>query len=456
MRRFLSVLLLVCLLMTAAAPALAAALPTVSFRTESGAINGGCAYELIVKVNQAQTEDLPVQIKNGATGEVLTVVIPAGEKQATWVVETAVVDAREKINFSIEKSESYKGTGRHALTVQTLPRVSFTTDIMLGALGRKATVKMKCTNPASILKGNNTYQLRNSEGEVLMEKAWPVGAKEASFTFQVEEDMLGRQDLSLWLGEHCLTAETGYISLADTSRKVIQRLAPEVPLMAIGIDCAYDDTKTDAILEVLEKHNVKVTFFTTGYFLRTFPESIKKILDAGHEIGNHSNTHEHMLEQGIYTQYRQVMRPVEDVEKMLGVTPRLFRPPFGEFNAHISSLCRGEGMEMIMWTMSYCDSMWKYPYEKLIEYATTGEDYGPGAIVLCHLDGVFMPDTLEAGLSYYESLGLQVVPISALIYASGGKLPPMPDAREALVYTDEYWPNWLRENVPEHAWVLDK
>lgn len=456
MKRFLSVLLLVCLLMTAAAPALAAGLPTVSFRTESGAINGGCAYELIVKVNQAQTEDLPVQIKNGATGEVFTVVIPAGEKQASYVVETAVVEAREKINFSIEKSEAYKGTGRHALTVQTLPRMSFTTDIMLGALGRKATVKMKCTNPASILKGNNTYQLRNSEGEVLLEKAWPVGSKEASFTFQVEEDMLGRQDLSLWLGDHCLTAETGYISLADTSRKVIQRLAPEVPLMAIGIDCAYDDAKTDAILEVLEKHNVKVTFFTTGYFLRTFPESIKKILDAGHEIGNHSNTHEHMLEQGVYTQYRQVMRPVEDAEKMLGVTPRLFRPPFGEFNAHISSMCRGEGMEMIMWTMSYCDSMWKYPYEKLIEYATTGEDYGPGAIVLCHLDGVFMPDTLEAGLNYYESLGLQVVPISALIYASGGKLPPMPDAREALVYTDEYWPNWLRENVPEHAWVLDK
>ena len=74
MKRFLSVLLLVCLLMTAAAPALAAALPTVSFRTESGAVNGGCAYELIVKVNQAQTEDLPVQIKNGATGEVLNTV----------------------------------------------------------------------------------------------------------------------------------------------------------------------------------------------------------------------------------------------------------------------------------------------------------------------------------------------------------------------------------------------
>ena len=140
----------------------------------------------------------------------------------------------------------------------------------------------------------------------------------------------------------------------------------------------------------------------------------------------------------------------------MGVTPRLFRPPFGEFNAHITSMCRGEGMEVIMWSMSYKDSLWGPSMEQLIENATTGADYGPGAIGLCHLDGVGMPDTLDAGLTYYESLGLQVVPISALIYASGGELPPMPAAREALVYTDEYWPAWLRENVPEHAWVLDK
>ena len=456
MKRILSVLLLVCIWMLAAVPAMAAGLPTVSFAAAEGAINGGFAYDLVVRVNQPQTADLPVQIKNGATGEVFTVVIPAGEKQAAYAVDTDAVDTRAKISFSILKSEMYKGNGRHALTVQPLPRVTFAGKIYMGAMGRNASVKMKCSNAACIVKGNNTFQLRNSEGVVLAEKAWPAGAKEASFTVAVDESTLGRHDLTLWLGEHCLTEQPGYASFADTSRKAVQRLAPEVPLMAIGIDCAYDDSKTDAILEVLEKHQVKVTFFMTGQFMRTFPEAAKKIAAAGHEIANHSNTHRHMKTLGAYEQYRQVMHPVEEAEEMLGVTPRLFRPPFGEFNAQISSQCRGEGMEVVMWTMSYCDSAKIYPYDKMIRYATTGADYGPGAIVLCHLDGAYMPDTLEAGLSYYESLGLQVVPISALIYASGGELPPMPAAREALVYSDEYWPAWLRENVPEHAWVLDK
>lgn len=456
MKKIITGILLAGLMMLLCCQGVAEALPKVTFVQNSGAVNGGFTYELALRVNKALEEDLQVSILNGKTGESITAVIPAGEKQVAVSVETESVEKKEKVVFTLEKNDACTTEGKHSLTLHPMPKVKFYQAVNLGQLGKKMNVKVECGGTSNILKGYNTMQLRNQDGTVLAEKAWPIGKTQLTFTFDVTEELLGRQDLSVWLGEYKVTEKDGYGSLADVSEKVVVELAPEVPLMAIGIDCAYDDSKTDQILNVLDQHGVKATFFMTGYFMRTFPEAALKIRDAGHEIANHSNTHPHMPELSEYDKYRQIMRPAEEAEALMEITPRLFRPPFGEFNNRVTSICRGEGMEVVMWTMSYKDSGNSIPREKMMSLATEGQDYGPGSIVLCHLDGWCMPDTLENGLTYYESLGLKAVPISALIYASGRELPPMPDARQPLKYTDDYWPNWIRENVPEYAWVLDK
>ncbi len=456
MKKLLCGLLALSMLLTMMSTALAAALPTVSFVSQSGAINGGCAYALTVKITQAPAADLPVAVTNDLTGETFTVTIPAGATQASVTVETAKVEKRTTVRFNLAASDAYKAGSRHTLTLHPLPRVGFYNKINFGRLGTTAKLQVLCYNTSTILKGNNTVQLRNSKGEVLSEAVWTPGRERISFSFDVTESMLGRHDLTVWLGDHCLTAEPGYLSLADTTKKVVQTLAPEVPVMAIGLDCGFSDGKYEGILKVLDEHNVKVTFFMTGYFMRTFPEVAKMVLDAGHEIANHSNTHKHMKELDAYTMYRQIMHPVEEAEELLGVTPRLFRPPFGEFNSYITSLCRGEGMEVVMWSIDYRDSFEDYTVERITKRATTAFEYAPGTIVLGHMDGKGMPGILEAGLDYYESLGLQVMPISALYYLNGNEYWPMPEGREALVYTDDYWPNWIRENYPEYAWVLDK
>lgn len=450
MKKWLIALAALCLLL-ACTTAFAASNVTVSFTAKSGNVNGGFEYTLGVKVNKAQSEDLSVDIKNNTTGELLNVVIPAGKTTASLQIPTEVVTAKDKMTFSFVNAKDYNVGSMHTLNIMQLPKVQFYLGVNFGQVNKEMSVMVQCNNPSTVIKGNNVFQLRDTDGTVLAEKEWGNAKNRLTFKFNTDESMLGRHDLTVWLGDYEVSIDDGYGTIVDASDKVIVETTPDVPLMAIGIDCGFAGKNTDVVLATLEKHNVKCTFFMTGYFLREFEAEAKKILAAGHEIANHSNTHKHMKELKPYDQFRQLMIPIEEAETRLGVTPRLFRPPHGEFNSQITSICRGEGMEVIMWSATFHDSTGKYTEKQIYNYATEGSDYKPGSIVLCHLDGYFQPDTLDAALTYYESLGLQVVPISALLYASGEELPPMPAAREPLVYTDEYWPNWLRENYPEYA-----
>lgn len=453
MKKLFIALLTLCLVLTCTA-ALAASKPTVSFTAKSGNVNGGFDYELGVKISKAPEADLTVEITNNTTGETLSVVIPAGETTASLTIPTQVAEKKGKMTFSLVKTEEFNVGSMHTLNILQLPRVQFYLAVSFGTVDKEMSVIVQCNNASSVLKGNNTFTLRDTDGTVLAEKEWSNAKNRLTFKFTPGEDMVGRHKFTVWLGDYQVTQDDGYGTVAYPDRKVVVELAPPIPLMAIGIDCGFNGRKTDDILAVLEKHNVKCTFFMTGYFLREFPEEAMRIYEAGHEIANHSNTHKHMKELNSYNQLRQLQIPTEEAEALLGVTPRLFRPPHGEYNGNIASISRAEGMEVVMWSATYHDSTGKYSEKQIFDCATTGNDYKPGSVVLCHLDGYYQPDSLDAGLTYYESLGLQVVPISALIYASGLELPAMPEDHEPMVYTNEYWATWLERNLPEYAQML--
>ena len=202
---------------------------------------------------------------------------------------------------------------------------------------------------------------------------------------------------------------------------------------------------TPRVLDLLDELGVKATFFMVGDNVRRHPELLEEVRRRGHGVGNHTMHHL----QGMRTRGVSYLRDVAEADALIG--SRLFRPPHGEYNSNIASLSRSEGMEVVMWSATYHDSTGKYTEKQIMKLATTGNDYTPGTIVLCHVNGYYQPNSLDAGLTHYESLGLQVVPISALIYASGRELPAMPEGEEALVYTNEYWENWLANNLPEYA-----
>lgn len=82
--------------------------------------------------------------------------------------------------------------------------------------------------------------------------------------------------------------------LGNENKKIIDELEgismgnSEMPYIYLTFDCGYEAGYTEKILEVLKQNNVKATFFITGHYLNSAPDMVKKMIDEGHIIGNHT------------------------------------------------------------------------------------------------------------------------------------------------------------------------
>ena len=307
---------------------------------------------------------------------------------------------------------------------EKLPRMDFPAANYVGYSGYSFSVQMNVRN-AGKLQSAKTLELRDETGRVWASRTFKPGATSCTFKVELDESFEGGATLSVWCEETQVSSNTAYVAVTDKHRKAVQTVSTTEPYMSISFDCAYVDTPTDELLALLDELNIKATFFMTGEFVQTFPESAKKIRDAGHEIGCHSLSHPHLLDYHLDMRFKQVRRNVEIVRETLGVNPRLFRPPFGDFDVTISAPARAEGMEICLWSIDSKDWNWNYSPEKVLKQVT--KNVGPGTIILFHLDGYHTRDILRDAVSYYrDTLGLELVPITELLAIGGVQLPDCP------------------------------
>ena len=93
-----------------------------------------------------------------------------------------MVEERGKVVFELQSGDGYTGAGKHTLTIQRLPNVQFYLGINFGTVGKKMSVRMTVTNSSTIVKGNNTFQLRDDKGTVLAEAKWSNPSGDMSFS----------------------------------------------------------------------------------------------------------------------------------------------------------------------------------------------------------------------------------------------------------------------------------
>lgn len=183
--------------------------------------------------------------------------------------------------------------------------------------------------------------------------------------------------------------------------------------IALTIDAAWEDDKTDFILETLKSYNVKATFFLCGFWVEKYPEKVNAIYDAGHELGNHTATHPHMNKLSA----AQMQKEIEDFEAMMvkitGEKTKVFRAPYGEYNDSVITTVRSLGYEVLQWDLDTVD--WKE--ERSAQTILDGvlPKLHPGCIILCHNNGYKIKEYLPTLLKTATSEGYEFVTISELL-----------------------------------------
>ncbi|MBE6939532.1 MAG: polysaccharide deacetylase family protein [Ruminococcaceae bacterium] len=184
-------------------------------------------------------------------------------------------------------------------------------------------------------------------------------------------------------------------------------------LCAISFDAAWGNEDTELLIDILARYNIKTTFFVVGDWVDKYPQSVKALHDAGHEVMNHSNHHDHYNSLTAQQIMEDVTACNEKIAAITGVTPTLLRCPYGEYDDHVISAIRSLGMEPVQWDTDSLD--WKDLDAAAITKRVCGK-VEPGSIVLFHNAALHTPEALPGILEQLIREGYTIVPISQLIH----------------------------------------
>lgn len=183
-------------------------------------------------------------------------------------------------------------------------------------------------------------------------------------------------------------------------------------ICAISFDAAWGNEDTEQLIEILDRYKVKTTFFVVGDWVHKYPESVKALNDAGHEIMNHSSTHPHMPKLSREDMKKQISECNALIEAVTGKTPTLHRPPYGEYSNALIEVLGSMNMTCVQWDVDSLD--WKDLSAGDITKRVTSK-VKPGSIVLFHNAAKNTPAALPAILEKLQADGYTIVPISEIL-----------------------------------------
>lgn len=182
--------------------------------------------------------------------------------------------------------------------------------------------------------------------------------------------------------------------------------------IAISFDAAWGNEETQTLIDILKEYNVKTTFFVVGAWVDKYPDSVKALAAAGHEVCNHSDTHPHMAKLSESNMKKQISDCNDKIKSVTGTSPILFRPPYGDYSNPVVKSAQDVGMYAIQWDVDSLD--WKNPTPQQIIDRVVNK-VKPGSIVLFHNGAKNTPAALPTILKTLQSQGYTIVPVSQLI-----------------------------------------
>ncbi len=220
-----------------------------------------------------------------------------------------------------------------------------------------------------------------------------------------------------------LACWAGYHTMSPTSQlygRTFIGLGPGSRQLALTYDDGPNDPYTWRMLEVLERHRVKSTFFLIGQYVQQKPEIARAVAAAGHAIGSHTWSHPNLIFQQVTELRRQLVQTRQAILDATGVETKIFRPPFGGRRPATLRTVRAFGEQPVMWNVTCYD--WKAKSaEEIVAHAE--RQIRGGDVILLHdgshvLMGVDRSRSVEASdriLKRYLGEGYEFVTIPEMM-----------------------------------------
>lgn len=178
--------------------------------------------------------------------------------------------------------------------------------------------------------------------------------------------------------------------------------------IALTFDDGPHPRYTKMILEILDKYNIKATFFVIGVNIENYPQTLKSIYEHGHEIGNHSYDHSSEKYIDSYHAEEEIKKCEALIYRELNIIPTVFRPPQGQYSKALENVAATNNYSIVLWNIDTKD--WEHNpatsiYKTVTQNVTGGDiilmhDYTSGKNTTCDALELIIPDLLAKGYTF--------------------------------------------------------
>ncbi|GAA0762961.1 MULTISPECIES: polysaccharide deacetylase family protein [Clostridium] len=211
--------------------------------------------------------------------------------------------------------------------------------------------------------------------------------------------------------------ELKYVFSSTFNEGPIYRVNKDEKVISLSFDINWaEKDEIYNILEVLDKYNVKATFFIMGGWVNYSEENREKLIkikEGGHEIGNHSYIHPMFTKIDENRMKEELEKTDKIIEETIGIKPKLFRFPSGDYNKKAFDYVSSKGYKCIQWDVDSVD--WKERGADE-EYNRVIKKVAPGSILLFHNNAKYTPGNLDRIIKSLEDSGYSFATVGDIIY----------------------------------------
>ena len=199
--------------------------------------------------------------------------------------------------------------------------------------------------------------------------------------------------------------------LNDLPPSPIYRGHPDKPMVSFLINVAWGNEYLPSMLATLKKYNVSASFFLEGNWVKKNPDLAKMIVDAGHEVGNHSYSHPDMKLLSASRIRDELKKTNEVIEATTGVKSKWFAPPSGSYRDETVKIAAEFNMKTVMWTVDTID--WQKPSPDVLVQRVMSK-IGNGSIILMHPTEA-TAKSMDRLIKLIKQKGLEIGTVSSLM-----------------------------------------